>query len=71
MGIIHLPNEIMKSIVSKIVRKTIKKKLGCDVDLQLNELTILPDKGVMNLHLDLDASISNDDLKNVIKTFNA
>ena len=29
-----------KSIISKIVRKVIKKKLGCDVDTQISDLQL-------------------------------
>lgn len=68
MGIIKLPAEIMKGIISKVIKSMLKKKFGCDIDLQINGLSITPVDHSMSLHLDIDASINNDDLMRIIKT---
>ncbi len=38
--IVNLNSGFGHSIISKIVRKIVKKKLGCDVDVQISDLQL-------------------------------
>lgn len=56
----------MRGIVSKVISKTLKKRTGCDVAVQLNNLgTILKD-GKAHVHLDIDAELDQEELMKLI-----
>ena len=52
-----IQSKFMTGLVSRIVKKVLRTKLGCEVDIQLNEFrtTVIDDK--THVHLDLDADL--------------
>lgn len=50
------------------VKKVLRTKLGCEVDIQLNEFrtTVIDDK--THVHLDLDADLTKEELNKLLKT---
>ena len=48
-----IQSKFMTGLVSRIVKKVLRTKLGCEVDIQLNEFrtTVIDDK--THVHLDL------------------
>ena len=58
-----------RGLIGKILRSTLKKKLGWDVDLQLNAITATVIDGKTHLHIDLDANLEKEELMNIIKSF--
>lgn len=53
-----IQSKFMTGLVSRIVKKVLRTKLGCEVDIQLNEFrtTVIDDK--THVHLDLDADLT-------------
>ena len=40
------------------MKSSVKKKLGCEIDIQLNGLTAAITDGTAHVHLDVDAELS-------------
>lgn len=51
-----------KRIIARIINKVIKQKIGYDVIVDLNEITVKVVDGKARLHVDLDAEMHGDDL---------
>lgn len=63
-----IQSKFMTGLVSRIVKKVLRTKLGCEVDIQLNEFrtTVIDDK--THVHLDLDADLTKEELNKLLKT---
>lgn len=55
------------AIVSKIVEKVVKKKLGYDIDVQLNKFRTTVIDDLTHVHLDVDLELSKEDLDKILK----
>lgn len=66
-----IQSKFMTGLVSRIVKKVLRTKLGCEVDIQLNEFrtTVIDDK--THVHLDLDADLTKEELNKLLKTTSA
>lgn len=62
--------EDMKNIISKLINKILKKQLQCDVDIQLNELTVTDKDEKLHAHLSIDAEISMNELEELLNRYN-
>jgi len=58
----------MRTVISKIARKLIKKKFGYDLDIQINGLAVTVNNGKSHVHLDVDAELEKDELIKILKT---
>lgn len=56
-----------RGIVSKILRKVIRKKTGYEIDIQLNDITTTIQNGKTHLHVDVDAELNKDELIKILK----
>lgn len=65
---LKLSTKFMRGIVANLVSKAIKKKLGCDVDILINEIEITTHDGKIYLHTDIDAELSNEEFKKILKS---
>jgi hypothetical protein len=63
---LKLSTRFMKGIVSKLIAKAVYKKVGCNVDIQLNEITVEAIDGKVYLHLDVDAETTKEDFKKIL-----
>ena len=56
------------AIVSWIIKQVIRKKLGYDVDVQLNNFktTVMDNK--MQMHLDVDFGVNKEDVNELLKS---
>lgn len=54
-------------VVSRIINVMLKKKLGYDVDIQVNEAAAIVNDGKTHLHLDIDATMERDELIKILK----
>lgn len=63
-----IQSKFMTGLVSRIVKKVLRTKLSCEVDIQLNEFrtTVIDDK--THVHLDLDADLTKEELNKLLKT---
>lgn len=55
-----------KGLVSDAIRKTLKKKLEFDMDIQVNDIEVSIDSEA-HVHLDLDATIEKGEVLKLIK----
>lgn len=65
---IKLNTRIMKKAVAHLLSKTLSRKLGCYVDIQINEVEIKTEDGMVKLHANVDAEVNKADVANIIKT---
>lgn len=62
-----IESKFMRGIVSRFIRKVMRNKLGCDMDIQLNgfRTTVLDEK--THIHLDVDLELTKEELNNLLK----
>ena len=65
---LNLETNFIRSLISKIIRKSIKKKIGSDLDILINQITIKSVDGKVHMHFDADAEITTQELMKLIKT---
>lgn len=58
----------MKGIVSKLITKALSKKLGYNIDIQLNDLQATVIDGKTHIHLDSDIEIDKEELLKILKS---
>ena len=57
----------MKRLIANVIKKVIRKKLGYEIDIQLNEISVTFDGGKAIAHLNADAEMSKEELTKIIK----
>ncbi len=62
-----ISSKFLTGIVSKIIDKLVRKKLGVDVGVQINSVQATMQEGNTHLHLDVDADMKKEDLENLLK----
>ena len=65
---LKLSTKFIKNFVTKMMTKTIYKKYGYKIDIQLNELEVEIVNGTARLHTNVDISTDNNELINIIKS---
>lgn len=66
MDEMKLSTKLMKGLIANLIKKALKKKLGCDVKLDLNDIYITYDETNAKVHLDLNAEMDKDNLESVL-----
>lgn len=64
----NIVSKFTTNIISKIMKKVIKKKLGYEIDITLNEIKTTIVEGETNVHLDIDAKLGKDELTKILKS---
>ena len=64
---LNLTSKWMKGIVTKLIAKAIRKNIGYDVDIQLNNVNLVVIDGKVRIHADLDAEATQDEVKKILK----
>lgn len=64
---LKLRTNIMKKIIAKLISRTIRKKYGYDINIQISELDVNINDGRVSIHTDVNVDMSNDELGNIIK----
>ena len=67
MDEMKISTRLMKGLIAKIVKTMIKKKVGYDVDIRLNDLVITNDDNKAHVHLNVDAELDKDELAKILK----
>lgn len=65
---LKLSTKFMRGVFAKLVARALYKKFGCDIDILINEIEITTHDGKIQLHTNVDAEISNDDFKKILKS---
>ena len=63
---LKLTTKFMRGIVSKLIEKSIYKKYGCIVNVQLNDLDISIIDGETTINTNVEAKISSEEFKKII-----
>lgn len=65
---LELPTKFMKSIIAKLITRTVYKKLGYEIDFQLIDMDIETVDGKVRLHADVNVEVESDELMKLIKS---
>lgn len=63
---LKLSTNFMKNIVSKLIEKSIYKKYGCKVNVQLDELDINIIDGETTINANAEAKINSDEFRKMM-----
>ena len=68
MDEMKIGSKYMQGILTKVIHKVVKKKLGVDAELQFNDpITVTFDGEKAHLHLNADATLDKTDLDKLLK----
>lgn len=62
-----IASDFLRGIISKIAMVAIRKKLGCEVKVQVNGVEAKVVGGKTRVHLDLDAEMEKEELLRLLK----
>lgn len=63
----NIKSKLITGLLSVVLQKLIKKKLGTDITLQINGADIYDvDEGAVGVHLDMDALIDRTELQKLV-----
>ena len=68
MDEMKISSRFTRAVVSKLLKMMVKKKLGYEVDIQLNELTVRIDDEKAHAHVSADADLKKEELTRVLQT---
>lgn len=63
----NLSTKFMRGVVAKLIAKTLFKKFGYQIDIQIDEIEIEAVDGKIRLHADLYAETDNKEFVKLIK----
>lgn len=67
MDEMKIVSKFTRGILSKLVKRTLHKMCGYDVDILLNEVNVTITDGKAHIHLNVDAELDNSELKKILK----
>ena len=62
-----LESKFMQTIISKILKKIVKKKIGYDIDIRITELQVFNFDDKARIILGATTDIQHDELNNILK----
>ena len=65
---LNLNSKFMNSIVTSLLSMIIRKKVGYNVDVQLNSVNVIAKNGKVHIHVDVDAETTNDEFMRIVKS---
>lgn len=65
---LKLSTKFMKGIIANLISKALKKKLGYNIDILLNEIDVKAENGKMRIHIDVDAELENSEFVGILKS---
>lgn len=67
MDEMKIVSKFTTNVISKLVGMVLRKKLGYDVGIQLNEIKTTITDGKTHVHLDVDAELDKEELLKILK----
>ncbi len=67
MDEVKIVSKFTRSVISKLIKAVLHKKLGYNVDIQLNEVNATITDGKTHVHLDVDAELDKNELLKILK----
>lgn len=68
MDEVRIVSKFTRNVISKLLKMTLRKKLGYNINIQLNEVNATVTDGKTHVHLDVDAELDKDELMKILKT---
>lgn len=65
---LKLQTKFMRGIVAKLIGVAIQKKLGCDIDVYLNKIEVVTTEDKIQLHVDIDADMTNGEFTRLVNS---
>lgn len=65
---IKLSTKFMRNIISKLIAKSIRKKLGYEVNIQLNDLEVSIIDGETNILANVEAKVDSKEFVKIMKS---
>lgn len=67
MDEMKIESKFTTNMISKLVKMVLRKKLGYNIDIQLNEIRTTITDGKTHVHLDVDAELEKEELVKILK----
>lgn len=67
MDEMNIVSKFTTNMISKLVKVVLRKKLGYNVDIHLNEIKTTITDGKTHVHLDVDAELEKEELMKILK----
>lgn len=67
MDELKIKSKLLTNIVSKIIRSTVKKRLGYDIDIQIHELTATINDGKAHVYINAEGDVDVKEFKKFAK----
>lgn len=67
MDEMKIVSKFTTNMISKLVKMVLRKKLGYNIDIQLNEIKATITDGKTHVHLDVDVELEKEELMNILK----
>ena len=67
MDEMKLTSKLMRGVVARIIKRVVKNKFGCDVDVDLGTFYISYDDVKATIHLDAKAVMDKGNLEGILK----
>ena len=67
MDEMKIVSKFTTNMISKLVKKVLRKKTGYNIDIRLNGITASINDGRTHIHLDVDAELDKDELTKILK----
>ena len=68
MDELKIGSKFMKNLISKLAKLAIRKKTGCNINIQVNDVHADMSDEKAYIHLDVDAELSKYELTKIIKS---
>lgn len=67
MDEMKITSKFTTGLLSKVLTRLLKRKLGCGIDICLNSITVSIVDGKTHAHLDVECDIPKEDLAKILK----
>lgn len=64
---IKLTTRLLKNVAAKLIAKAIRKKYGCKVNIQINDLDIWAISGDTNIKANVEVRLNSDEFVKILK----
>lgn len=68
MDEMRITSKFTTGAISKLLERTVRKKLGYDIDIRLNSIIVTSEDGKTHAHLDLDCGAEKETLVKILKS---
>lgn len=64
----RIASRFLTNLVSKVINVVLRKKLGYDINIKLNEVRAINNDEKLKVHLDVDCELSRDELNKILES---